>query len=97
MAVLEFECPHFRSAGDERALFDWLERLHGVSRVRGRGTVVRFSLSEPVSDETLREVLGLYWRYGIDPGPLAGMETSENRHWFRAAGTFWYASVFGET
>jgi hypothetical protein len=94
MGTLSFEGPRFWSEGDERALFDWLERIESVSGVRGQGTTLTLEIREPVSDAALRELIGLFTRYGIEMSDLARFEAAGNREWFRDRGAFWYENVF---
>jgi len=95
LAEIVFESPRFGSEGDERALFEWLERIEGVTNVMGHGTKLTIEISEPVSDSALRELIGAFSRYGIEMSRLARLETDGNREWFRAPGAFWHDEVFG--
>lgn len=86
----------FYHAADERAFFDWLERIPCVSSVAGegrRGLVVRLK-RRPGKDD-LWQLLALGWRYGVDMRQLAKFETDANREWFRDPSMFWYSAVFG--
>jgi hypothetical protein len=87
----------FYHQSDERAFFEWLERISCVSSVRGEGAdglVVRLK-RRPGKDD-LRQLLALCHRYGVDTRQLAKFETPENRDWFRKPGTFWYRATFGD-
>jgi hypothetical protein len=87
----------FFHQNDERAFFEWLERIPCVSSVRGEGAdglVVRLK-HRPGKDD-LWQLLALCRRYGIDMRQLAKFETPQNRDWFRKSGMFWFAAVFGD-
>ena len=80
---------------DERAYFEWLERIPCVARVRGegsRGLVVRLK-RRPGKDD-LRQLLALSYRYGLDMRQFAKFETDANRAWFRDPHMYWYRRVF---
>jgi hypothetical protein len=92
---LVLESARFFSDGDERALFEWLERLPSVAHVRGEGTRILVELTEAgVTDSDLRELLALWHRYAGDMRQLRQLETPQNREWFRRPGSFWFTGVF---
>ncbi len=82
--------------GDERAFFEWLERIPCVASFAGEGTdglVVR--LKRRPGQDDLRQLLALCHRWGVDKRQLAKFETDQNRNWFRDPRTYWYHEVFG--
>lgn len=86
----------FYHEADERAYFEWLERIPSVSSVNGegeRGLVVRLSC-HPEKDD-LWQLLALGFRYGLDMRPFARFETEANRDWFCDPQMFWHDAVFG--
>lgn len=86
----------FYHNADERAYFEWLERISCVSSITGegsRGLVVRLKY-QPGEDD-LRQLLALGYRYGLDMRPFAKFETDANRDWFRDPQMFWSDRVFG--
>ncbi len=87
----------FYHQSDERAFFEWLERIPCVSSIRGEGTdglVVKFK-RRPGKDDLL-QLLAICHRYNVDMRQLAKFETSENRDWFRKPDMYWYRAVFDE-
>ena len=81
---------------DERAFFEWLERIPCVASVKGeghRGLVVR--LKRRPGQDDLRQFLALGRRYGFDMRQLAKFETDVNRSWFRNPQAYWHEAVFG--
>ena len=86
----------FYHAADERAFFEWLQRIPCVSSVAGegrRGLVVRLK-RRPGKDD-LWQLLALGWRYRVDMRQLAKFETDANSEWFRNPSMFWHSAVFG--
>jgi len=87
--------PYF-SPGDERAFFEWANRIPCVSRLEGVGGELRLHImGHRVSRACLRELLGLFHRYGVSMRQLAQFETPSNRSWLRDRSAFWYLQVFG--
>jgi hypothetical protein len=88
---------HFYHPNDERAFFEWLSRIPCVKGYYGEGVdglVVRLR-RRPGKDD-LRQLLALWYRYGVNMRQLAKFETAENRSWFRNPRGYWYRGVFGK-
>jgi hypothetical protein len=87
--------PYF-SPGDERAFFEWVNRIPCVSRLEGEGEELRLHVNgRRVNQTCLRELIALFHRYGVSMGQLAQFETLSNQSWFRNPAAFWYVPVFG--
>jgi len=87
----------FFSARDEDQFFAWLKAIPGVVRVIGRADGLLVSLrSKRPSQETLRELLALHFRYRLPMRQLAQFETRQNMTWFRSREAYWYAKVFAK-
>lgn len=87
----------FFHPSDERAFFEWLERIPCIASCAGEGSlglVVRLK-RRPGKDD-LRQLLALCHRYGVNMKQLAKFETRENHAWFRDPKMYWYAAVFGD-
>ncbi|MBA4092320.1 MAG: hypothetical protein C0494_17255 [Sphingobium sp.] len=87
----------FYHPADERAYFEWLERISCVESVKGdgaKGLVV--TLRWNPSDDDLRQLLALAHRYGLDMRKFARFETEANREWFRNPIMYWFEGVFSE-
>jgi hypothetical protein len=85
----------FYHQADERAFFEWLQRIPCVKSVEGkgdRGLVVQ--LTHPPEDDDLRQLLALGQRFGFDMRRLAKFETDDNRNWFHDPQMYWHKSVF---
>lgn len=86
----------FYHKADERAFFEWLERIPCVASVKGegiRGLVVR--LRRKPGQDDLRQLLALAHRYHLDMRKFAKFETDANRAWFRDPSAYWFNGVFG--
>ena len=87
----------FYHLADERAYFEWLERISCVESVKGdgaRGLVV--TLKKGPDEDDLRQFLALAQRYGLDMRKFATFETEANRAWFRDPKMYWFDGVFSE-
>ncbi len=96
--VIELECKKvvFYSPSDESAFFAWAESIPAVSSVSGRGRRILLAVdSRKISEESLRELLALFWRYSVSMKQLARFQNSRNASWFHATDAFWFTRVFG--
>lgn len=86
---------HFYSTGDEDAFFNWLQSIPEVISVTGKGRELFIRLRSPLlPSDSLRELIGIYWRYGGRMCELAQFADDSNRAWFQDPKQFWYQSVF---
>ena len=85
----------FFSACDENAFFEWLARLDCVAEYYGEGVDLHILLNGVLLDDSsLRELLALFFRYGVEMTNMYVLETHSNRSWFRNPGAYWYTRVF---
>ena len=85
----------FFSACDENAFFEWLARLDCVAEYYGEGVDLHILLKGVLLDDSsLRELLALFFRYGVEMTNMYVLETHSNRSWFRNPGAYWYTRVF---
>jgi len=80
---------------DERAFFEWLDRIDCVARYDGLGSNLTITLSRAPDDDELREFIALFHRYGVDMRQLAVFGEGAGRAWFRKPSMFWTDGVFG--
>lgn len=86
----------YGSPGDERAFFEWIERIRCIRKFWGSGPALYLEIPRRrISDTCLRELLALFWRYDVDMAQLAQFANPSNRKWFRNSSAYWYAGVFG--
>jgi len=85
----------FYHRNDERAFFEWLERIacfKGYEKRAGQGLTIRLK-RKPKKDD-LREIIALCFRYKIDMRQLKKFETAKNKQWFRDSDKYWYDHIF---
>jgi hypothetical protein len=94
---LEATSVKYFAPGDERAFFAWLDQIPCVKRYAGRGHTLYISVDAAAVDQDgLRELLALFFRYGIELGQLAALDRNELTDWFRDKKAYWYKEVFGK-
>jgi hypothetical protein len=94
--TLKIESLVFYSNLDEGQFFSWLQALNCVKSVNGVGRTVGVVIDRSlVDEESLRELLAVFFRYGVPMSQLGVFESSENRQWFRNREAYWYRHVFG--
>jgi hypothetical protein len=82
---------------DEDHFFKWLQDIEGVKEVRGHSTGLTVYLSVSVlSDASLRDLIGLLYRYDLPMAFLRSQLTPKNAHWFNDPEKFWYEKIFAE-
>ena len=88
---------YYYSQLDEDAFFHWLTSISGVVRVVGTPKGLEVTLrSKRLSEASLRDLLAIYFRYGLPMRELAVFESESNRHWFRSRDKYWFTKVFGK-
>jgi hypothetical protein len=88
--------PIWFSDADEDSFFDWLKSLKAVKDFVGVPSGLEITLSDPVDEFSLRELLGLMSRYDLDMKWLRALRTSENESWFADDQKYWHDKVFGD-
>jgi hypothetical protein len=82
--------------GDERAFFEWLERIEATQVVYGRGREIVISLRpDEVSEQSLREFIAVFYRYEVQMAQLQQFASPSNESWFKKRNSYWYTKVFG--
>lgn len=85
---------HF-SQGDERAFFEWAERISCIDKIDGSGEALHLHIRRRrISDSCLRELIALFLRHQGPLEQLAQFENAANRGWFRNRTKVWFRSVF---
>jgi hypothetical protein len=69
---------------DERAFFEWLDRMPFVSGYNGVARDLFIALTRIPTYEDLWEIIGFCRRYGVDMKQLEKFVTDENRRWLPA-------------
>jgi hypothetical protein len=75
---------------DENGFFIWLQKIDAVRNVIGEGQVIIIECDPPpISDDSLRDLLALFYRYGIETQQLDVYLTEANRSWFADENAYW--------
>ena len=96
MIVLRCHKVTFYSQLDEEMFFAALKRISAVHKIDGEKWDILVSISPRMSDKALREILGLFFRYRIDPKQLDPFLTPERRARLGAFQTYGGLSSPGE-
>jgi hypothetical protein len=94
MKIVIREPAPFFSDSDEDSFFHWLKSIGAVKDFVGGPSGLEVALEDPVEDSSLRELIGLLTRYGLDMKCLRGLRTPQNEAWFADAQMYWHKSVF---
>lgn len=95
---LEIRNLMFNSTIDEKVFFDWIKGISAITSTSGEGNKIFLELNDVnLPDSDLRELIGLYERYGIDMRPLAAFANDRNRSWFENNKlAYWHVKIFGK-
>lgn len=96
MRVLTCHGTVFYSQLDEAMFFNALKKISSVKKVTGRGLDLFLTVPSRLSDKSLRELLGLFFRFKIDMRQLAQFLTPKNRAWFFRTEAYWFNKVFSK-
>jgi hypothetical protein len=80
----------FYSALDEDSFFSWLHRIVAVTRVSGESDRILIQCDpNHMTDEALREMVALFFRYGVATDQLDAFANSANSSWLLDSNAFW--------
>ncbi len=94
LQIIATDISYYHEA-DERAFFEWLDRMTFVDDYYGEVQDLFIKLNRRPTDDDMREIIGFCFRYGVGMVQLAKFETTENTAWFRDPTMFWYQEIFG--
>lgn len=94
MKVIIQEPVPFFSDGDEDYFFEWLKSIAAVKDAVGCARGLEVTLADPVDDPSLRELIGLLTRYGLETKWLRKLRTEQNERWCANKRAYWYRPVF---
>ena len=72
------EGPSFYDTEDENIFFNCLYALPEYEEVKGQGVNLHIQLQEPVSDETIKQLVVVCFRWEIDIEPLRKLRRPSN-------------------
>jgi hypothetical protein len=92
---IEIHLSSFYSLGDERRFFRALEGITAIKHVKGvgRGLLIDIDLRY-LSEDALRDMIALFWRYGIVLVPLRALASRKRYAWLSDEQAYWYESMF---
>ena len=82
----------FYSPHDEDAFFEWVKKIPCITTF---DPVTLFVRSKVMSNENLRDLTALLFRYGAEMSQLQQFCNSRNESWFKEPHKYWHESVFG--
>lgn len=82
---------------DEDAFFEWIKKIDCIQNVYGIGNeLYLITHSKKTTDQDLRDLIGLFYRYKVDMKQLSQFLNKKNKHWFYDnKKAFWRRRVFG--
>lgn len=92
--LIRVQGPTYFSQNDETAMFEWLGRITVIRNVTGEARDLIIRLKRAPTDNQLRDLLALFFRYQMDMTPLTAMRTAKNESWFSDQGSYWFDAVF---
>ncbi|MFM0185712.1 hypothetical protein PQR37_18270 [Paraburkholderia nemoris] len=95
---IEIRLSSFYSLGDERRFFKALQGITAIKHVQGvgRGLLIDIDLRY-LSEDALRDMIALFWRYGIVLVPLQVLATRKSFAWLSDERAYWHKSMFGKS
>jgi len=85
----------FYSRADEVGFFAALSSIKAIKSIKGINDTLFLSVSTRLSENSLRDLLGVFYRYRIDMAQLSQFKNSRNQDWFYDRKAFWFKKVFG--
>ncbi|WP_316357692.1 hypothetical protein [Devosia sp.] len=95
--LIRVQGPTYFSQNDETAMFEWLGRISVVRDVTGEGRNLIIRLKRAPTDNQLRDLLAVFFRYRMDMTTLSILRTAKNESWFADQDSYWFDAVFGRT
>lgn len=95
--LLECVSVSFYSDGDEKMFFEWLSEIKSIKKIYGEGCSLFVDVVDTVTDDDLRELVAIFFRYNVTMSQLKCFLTPDNKAWFQGnKESFWYKRVFLE-
>ena len=86
----------YGSYNDERAFFEWLERIEGVERFEGVGRDLLIYVSQEIEELGLRDLVALFSRYGVDLAQIPKAFSVGEHPWLLKETAYWFRAMFPE-
>ncbi|WP_322359371.1 hypothetical protein [Pseudomonas sichuanensis] len=89
------ELPSFFSNLDEVRFFEGLTSNPATVEVRGSGRGLNIKIDKrKLSKENMRELISIFFRYGVNLRPLAEIANGSRHAWMKDSDYYWYKSMF---
>ena len=88
----------YYSHKDEDAFFEWIKRINCIDKIVGVGCELHFYIAcDDLHEHDLRDLLALFYRYGLDMKQLRRFLNKNNKEWFfENEKAYWHRGVFGD-
>jgi len=95
--VLHADSVEFYSQNDEQSFFEWLKRIKCIESLGGAGSILEIIVAKNlVDDDSLRDILAIFYRYNINMKQLALFKSERNKEWFCSSTKYWFDKVFND-
>jgi hypothetical protein len=84
----------YYSQTDEDHFFGWLQSIPAIKKVTGIPKGLELIVQRPIDRESLRDLIALMTRYGLDRRPLKPLCDEQPDEYFRREGTYWHSAVY---
>lgn len=87
----------FYFENDETAFFEWIKKIKCINHISSVGDELYLHIKgKKISDDNLRNLIGLFYRYKIDMKQLQIFLNENNREWFYGKPKgFWHRRIWG--
>ena len=87
---------HFWTENDELSFLSWVGRISCVAAYDGTAFWEQIAITRRPNNAELKDLIGLFIRYGIALRPLAQFVDRRNQAYFRTPVRSWYPAMFGD-
>ena len=96
--ILVCKAVTYYSYRDEDIFFEWISRIKCIIKFDGiRDELYLYIKNKRLSNENLRDLLALFYRYKIDMKQLKIFLNKNNKKWFYDnKKAYWHRKVFGK-
>jgi hypothetical protein len=85
----------YYSQTDEDHFFEWLQSIPAIKKVKGIQSGLELIVRRPIDKESLRDLIALMTRYGVDRRPLKPLCDEQQDEYFQDKGKYWHTAVYG--
>ncbi len=97
--ILVCDSVKFYSPKDQDAFFNWIKKIQSINQITiEKKSIYLYLKCSRLNNNTLDNLLGLFYRYKIDMKQLARFLNKTNKFWFYDNKiAYWHKKVFGTT